>query len=696
MIDYNLTTRMATKKINPKDSIMKKENHLLQQFNTSLSEMRELFHEYGRLEDSNSKLDEITKFLCLEIASVRDTKLKIPSLKEILDKHISKNGLVGSLNKAILLAGKSEILTNYDGESLLGPNPKFNIAESEEPLAKGLAQIVLNSFNGYLRGTHTFESFEFLNEAFSHFIRDNFRQNIEDAQYMTPPEVVNFMVDVGMSRLKRKRFTKVNPPVVCDPTCGVGSFLAQFYRVWSVNERMKFNPVLFGQDKIDRMARLSLLNLALFGISDAKIYRGNSIQTGSPLDTYTGKCDLILTNPPFGARFACSDLASHSVDYFPFLHNYIQSRRGYIDSELLFLDRYLSLLKPGGTVLAVLPDSVISSAGLPAQLREMIQENWMIRSITELPAVTFAQAGTRTKTCVLEIEKTHPQNSVVFISKAKSLGFEVSSRKGVPYKKPEGENDLRHLVDIITDTNVDQKVLQDFEVISNSPSCVAIFKSILVREGWTPSHYSSDRLTTLQQIENIADSDEFEIFTLDSLVSVVSKSRRGILKSEAPKCISVLHVGDFGSLNVRKLIEYDPKIPGRPCGKGDLLFSKINPRIPRALVVPDLPFELTCSTEFEVMKPKAGHSAHEIMLLLLSVYAQNQICSLTSGTSSSHNRIKTKDLLSIKLVIPKKGTQKRNKYDEAVKAFTEANICLNESNILLQRAWKEMNDLATF
>ena len=676
---------------------MKTGNILLQQFNTSLLEMRELFHGSGRLEDSNSKLDEITKLLCLEIASVRDLKLKIPSLKEILDKHISKNGLVSSLNKAILLAGKSEILTNYDGESLLGPNPKFNIADSEEPLAKGLVQIVLNSFNGYLRGTHTFESFEFLNEAFSHFIRDNFRQNIEDAQYMTPPEVVNFMVDLGISRLKRKRFTKVNPPVVCDPTCGVGSFLAQFYRIWSVNERRKFNPVLFGQDKVDRMARLSLLNLALFGISDAKISRGNSIQTGSPLDTYTGKCDLILTNPPFGARFDCSDLASHSSGaYFPFLYNYTQSRGGYIDSELLFLDRYLSLLKPGGTVLAVLPDSVISSAGLPAHLREIIQENWTIRSITELPSVTFAQAGTRTKTCVLEVEKIQPQNSVVFISKAQSLGFEVSSRKGVPYKKPEGENDLRHLIDIITGINVDQKVFQDFEVLSNSPSCVAISQSILVEEGWTPSHYSSDRLTTLQQIENLADSDEFEIFTLESLVSVVSKSRRGILKSEALKCISVLHVGDFGSLNVRELIEYDPKTPGRPCGKGDLLFSKINPRIPRALVVPDLPFELTCSTEFEVMKPKAGHSAHEIMLLLLSMYAQNQICSLTSGTSSSHNRIKTKELLSIKLVIPKKGTQKRNKYDEAVKAFTEANTCLNESNILLQRAWKEMNDLVTF
>ena len=672
------------------------DNLLLQQFNKGLLEMRELFHESGRLEDSNSKLDEITKLLCLEIASVRDPKSKVPSLKEILNKHNSKNGLVNLLNQALLLAAKSKILINYDGESLLGPNPKFNIAESEESLARGLSKIVLNSFNGYLRGTQNSDSFEFLNEAFSHFIRDNFRQNIEDAQYMTPPEAVNFMVDIGISRLNRRKFTKANPPVVCDPSCGVGSFLAQFYRVWSVNERVKFNPVLLGQDKVDRMARLSLLNLALFGISDAKIYRGNSLQTGSPLDSYNGKCDLILTNPPFGARFACSDLGLHSVGYFPSLHNYIQGRGSYIDSELLFLDRYLSLLKPGGTVLAVLPDSVISSAGLSAHLREIIQDSWTIRSITELPAVTFAQAGTRTKTCILEIEKIQPQNNVVFISKALSLGFEVSSKKGVPFKKPEGTNDLKPLGNIIAGTNNNQKVYKSFEVISKSPSCVAVSQRILAEEGWTPSHYSSDRLAALQQIKDLAGSNEFIILTLDSLVSVVSKSRRGLLKPDATKCISVLHVGDFGSLNVRELLEYEPKTPGRPCAKGDLLFSKINPRIPRALVVPDLPFELTCSTEFEVMKPKTGYNAYEIMSLLLSKYAQDQIRSLTSGTSSSHNRIKTKELLSIKLAIPKRGAKKRKKYDKAIRVFADANARLNESNMLLQRAWREMNELITF
>jgi type I restriction-modification system DNA methylase subunit len=668
------------------------ENHLLEKFNTGLIKMRELFHESGRLEDSNSKLDEITKLLCLEIVSIRDAKSKIPSLNEILKMHINKNGLVNSLNKALLLAGTSEILTNYDGESLLGPNPKFNIAESEDFLARGLIQIVLDSFNGYLRGAHTSESFEFLNEAFSHFIRDNFRQNIEDAQYMTPSEVVNYMVDLGLSRLKNKNLSRSNIPIICDPSCGVGSFLAQFYRCWSVKEGMRSPLVLVGQDKVDRMARLSVLNLALFGIDNANIYRGNSLQIGSPLDSYIGKCDLILTNPPFGAKFSCAEIARHGFDFFPYLHNYIQNRKGYIDSELLFLDRYLSLLKPGGIALSVLPDSVISSAGLPAYLREQIQKNWTIRSITELPAVTFAQAGTRTKTCVLELEKEPYKNGTVFISKVISLGFEVSSRKGVPYKKPEGINELKSLFESMSvDSNKSES--SNLKIISSSPSCVAVTQSILADESWTPSHYSSGRLITLQKMESFQDRDDFDVFNLDSLVTVTSKTRWGIPKSESSKCISVLHVGDFGSLNIRELVDYAPKTPGKSCGPGDILFSRINPRIPRVLVVPDLQFELSCSTEFEVMKARSGYSAYEIMLLLLSEDAQNQIRSLTSGTSSSHNRIKTRELLSIKFAIPKRGTPMRKKYDKAIIEFTEANIRLTESNIALQRAWSEMNAL---
>lgn len=670
-------------------------NELLSRFNEGLGGLRELFHETGRLEDSNAKLDEIAKLLCLEIVSVRDTDSGVPRLRDILASHSEGRGIVSALNKALLLAARSRTLRNYDGESLLGPNPKFNIAESEGTLAVRLANIVLESFNGYLREPPNSESFEFLNEAFGHFIRDNFRQNIEDAQYMTPPEAVTFMCELGVQALERRNIREDARPVVCDPSCGVGSFLAQFYRVWNQKHGHSVQPVLLGQDKVDRMARFTVLNLSLFGITNAEIYRGNSLLPGSPLDRYHGKCDLILTNPPFGARFSCSDLAMHSIRCFPFLHNHIQATSGTVDSELLFLDMYLTLLKPGGTVLAVLPDSVVSASGLPAVLRDGIQRTWSIRSITELPAVTFAQAGTRTKTCIVEITKS-PVNCSVLMCRAKELGFEVSSRKGVPYKQEQGKNDLHPLLEVMSTaaTSADSGDKEPI-VISEDPSCVSLRQSVLKSEGWTPSYYSAERLSALSQIHDLGNGDEYNVVRLESIVTLPAKKERRVLPSNGSKCISVLHIGDLGYLNVREMLAYNPKTPGQPCAAGVVLFSKINPRIPRALVVPRTDFALTCSTEFEVMRPRPGYDAYEILLLLLAEHTQKQIQSLTSGTSSSHNRIKTDELLRISVAIPKKGTAKRRAYDKAVKAFRQANEALNASNMIMLASWKTVNDLVT-
>jgi hypothetical protein len=35
----------------------------------------------------------------------------------------------------------------------------------------------------------------------------------------------------------------------------------------------------------------------------------------------------------------------HSIKFFPCLHDFIQSSNGYVDSELLFVDRYISLAR---------------------------------------------------------------------------------------------------------------------------------------------------------------------------------------------------------------------------------------------------------------------------------------------------------------------------------------------------------------
>jgi len=667
---------------------MRKET-LLEKFNSGLLELREIFHKTGRLDDSNAKLDEVSKLLCLELASVYYSKAGIPPLISLLDKNNSGNIIV-DINNALEKAAKLEIFRNPDGESLLGTNPRLNLADSEVDLAFKLAKLVSETFNGHLRSPEGQKTFELLNEAFGHFVRDNFRNNIEDAQYMTPPEVVDFMCELGLMEANRMlSYRESKRLLVTDPSCGVGSFLAQFYRCWLKSPLKDINDIkLLGQDKVDRMARLAKLNLLLFGARDAIIVRGNSLLQGSELDKYIETCDLILTNPPFGARFHTSELGFHSIKFFPCLHDFIQSSNAYIDSELLFIARYISLLRPGGAALVVVPDAVISATGLPGLVREYLVKKCSIVSVTELPSVTFAQAGTRTKTCILHFRKQAPNSkNIVFFACAKELGFEVSSRKGVPYKRHEGKNDLPKIMGTYKSLE-NITVMDSVKINLLEPSCVSVPYLHILKETLTPSHHSASRYSTLTTLDIKSSDGGVELVKLRDIVTLPNIHTRSTKAQTGAKCISVLHVGDFGSLNVRELMNYSPKYPGQPCSPGDILFSKINPRIPRALVVPDLGFPLSCSTEFEVMRVKESYSAYEVMLLLLSSCAQSQIQSLTSGTSSSHNRIKTEQLMGILLPILKGNGKKKAEYSKLVESFKMAHISIINASVDIYKSWQ--------
>jgi hypothetical protein len=120
--------------------------------------------------------------------------------------------------------------------------------------------------------------------------------------------------------------------------------------------------------------------------------------------------------------------------------------------------------------------------------------------------------------------------------------------------------------------------------------------------------------------------------------------------------LSVLHVISEGILDFGAMQTYSPKTPGVPVKPGEVLLSRINPRIPRVLVVPELGRPILCSTEFEVMRAKREIDPYQIAFLLLSKSVQAQIQSLTSGTSASHNRIRTKDLARVTLPVPSSGT----------------------------------------
>lgn len=655
-------------------------------FYHELSNIRELFHKYGSFDDSNAKLDEIAKYISIYVHQIEkpDNEISIPTLLSAYEED-KKFPLAKELKAVFSKIAESDSFKLSNARSVFGTSPSLNIKDEDNEFAYLLLKLVVNAVNSILNGS---KNFDILNECFGHFVRDNFRNHVEDAQYMTPNEAVDLMCDIALEDLKEENAKRKGKFVLMDPCCGVGSFLSTFYHKNHVEGLFKESDLLLvGQDKVERMVRLSKINMVLANVPNHAISSGNSVAGDSEINNYVGKVDLILTNPPFGAKFTSSELKEGGKlkSLYPSLHDVILKNGANFSSEVLFVDRCLALLKPGGRLLAVLPDSVISSGGLNSVLRYRLANNpnYSIKAIIELPAVTFAQAGTRTKTSILYIQKN--SNAVdsdrTFIGISDDIGFEVSTKKGATVKREAGTNDLPQILASYRRTKNVTSHKQRVDVISISPSCVTVEEDTLKENSWTPNHY---RATKFAAVDGMA-SRGIEIVKLAELVSFGGSRRRKEQMHLDSKCISVLHVSDE-DLNYDEIINYKPKYPGIVCRPGDILFSKINPRIMRIVVVPNLDYPLTCSSEFEIMNSTTELSNYAIKLLLMLPSVQAQVNSLTSGTSSSHNRIKTADLANILIPLPKKGTkiyEDFNRKAEAYEAYTKDynNLKINMLNL---------------
>jgi type I restriction enzyme M protein len=125
-----------------------------------------------------------------------------------------------------------------------------------------------------------------------------------------------------------------------------------------------------------------------------------------------GFFDVIITNPPFGSKIPIKDKAI--LEQFELAHiwedkaktgkwtktNRLQSS---VPPEILFIERCIQLLVPGGRLGIVLPDSILGSPGL-SYIREWLIINTQIIASLDLHADTF-QPHNGTQTSVLILQK---------------------------------------------------------------------------------------------------------------------------------------------------------------------------------------------------------------------------------------------------------------------------------------------------
>ncbi|MDJ0743028.1 MAG: N-6 DNA methylase [Xenococcaceae cyanobacterium MO_167.B27] len=232
--------------------------------------------------------------------------------------------------------------------------------------------------------------------------------------YLTPDEVAKAIVE----------FVNPQPGQKClDPACGSGTFLIEYAKF--IQSKSSGILEIFGIDKNPRMLLLSELNLN--HITNIKFYQKleDSIQNTNINNEY----DLIITNPPFGVT-----LDSRHYDF----KNYITCKdpEGYIlkkqSSEIVFVERCLQFLLPGGTLAVIVPKSFATNNNLQFS-RNVLKKYGYVFAIMNLPPETFATTGTQTNTLVLFIKKykyaAEAKESLnLCIANISNVGFDATGR----------------------------------------------------------------------------------------------------------------------------------------------------------------------------------------------------------------------------------------------------------------------------
>lgn len=311
--------------------------------------------------------------------------------------------------------------------------------------------------------------------AFEQFLGRTFRGEL--GQFFTPRTIVDFMVSV---------LDPQEGEYVCDPCCGSGGFLIRAFeyvrehienevevrkedvkkslftddysklpkkeqekidqKVIDAFNKMNYeldinNPMgrlrslsfdcIYGTDANPRMARTAKMNMIMHGDGHGGVHHHDGLLNVNGI--WEGRFDIILTNPPFGARID-KELKITEADRFTDIEkikayekrygkeNYDNALKQVNDhinqpildlfqigkfsglTEVLFIERCLNLLKPGGRMGIVLPEGVLNNTNLQ-KVRDFVESKAKILLIVSIPQDVFMAAGATVKPSLLFFKK---------------------------------------------------------------------------------------------------------------------------------------------------------------------------------------------------------------------------------------------------------------------------------------------------
>lgn len=410
--------------------------------------------------------DEISKILFIKIRYERtNSGTQIFSKEEFLKQKKMYDAVKSKESPDYYQFLFNKTKEDFAKDHLFDENETIKIRENSfEQIVKELQVYNLSTTSDDVKGI-----------AFEQFLGRTFRGEL--GQFFTPRTIVDFMVSV---------LDPQEGEYVCDPCCGSGGFLIrafEYVREHIENEvevrkedvkkslftddysklpkkeqekidqkvidafcKMNYeldinNPMgrlrslsfdcIYGTDANPRMARTAKMNMIMHGDGHGGVHHHDGLLNVNGI--WEGRFDVILTNPPFGARID-KELKITEADRFTDIEkikayekrygkeNYDNALKQVNDhinqpildlfqigkfsglTEVLFIERCLNLLKPGGRMGIVLPEGVLNNTNLQ-KVRDFVESKAKILLIVSIPQDVFMAAGATVKPSLLFFKK---------------------------------------------------------------------------------------------------------------------------------------------------------------------------------------------------------------------------------------------------------------------------------------------------
>ncbi len=385
-------------------------------------DLESLFLRLEELVLANSGEDEFEEVFKLLIAKLWDERSGKPSRFVAKDKDADTSAAVD------LLLGEAE--TAWPG--ILGDEPHPCLTpEHLQVCVQALAPHTLSGSN-----------FQVMDGLFEFLVSKS--SKAAKGQYFTPRHVVELCVQMLRPR---------QGETVVDPGCGSGGFLVHVLDYVREAEGLQGAELrkycaakLWGFDLDGRAVRVAKALMLLAGDGKANITRLNSLLRPdmgglSPDDqsalTIEDVCrsrlrkppgfDIVLTNPPFAGEVR----ERHILDGYS-----VSQGKARVERDVLFLERCVKLLRPGGRMGIVLPHNKFAASSF-SFVREWLLHEARVVAVVGLGRNTF-------------LPHTHQKASVLFVQKRlqgeaanpdEAIFFAVSEQDG---KNSKGQLVRRH------------------------------------------------------------------------------------------------------------------------------------------------------------------------------------------------------------------------------------------------------------